>query len=135
MMTGAIVGGKSVEQAAKLQSSSATVSTHVYAKDPSPVIIMFSPSDSSLMDHSHKDSRHVVIAASSALSTLVALLFALTTLVDSQHRIRLDRLDSRKPAFYARRDQLARDIWRWVSGLWKGVPEKRTGAEMEGLLR
>ena len=64
MMTGAIVGGKSVEQAAKLQSSSATVSTHVYAKDPSPVIIMFSPSDSSLMDHSHKDSRHVVIAAS-----------------------------------------------------------------------
>ncbi|CAD6567355.1 MAG: hypothetical protein TREMPRED_003558 [Tremellales sp. Tagirdzhanova-0007] len=61
MMTGAIVGGKPVEQAAKLQ-----------------MIIMF------------------MIAASSALSTLVALLFALTTLVDSQHRIRLDRLDSRR---------------------------------------
>ena len=77
-----------------------------------------------------------MIAASSALSTLVALFFALTTVVDSHHRIRLDRLDASKPAFYAWRDRQAGQVWRWISGLWRSAPvHKAGGAEMVGLLR
>jgi hypothetical protein len=75
-MTGAIIGGQSVEQAARLQ-----------------MIIMF------------------MISASSALCVFMAMLFALSTLIDSQHRIRLDRLDSRAPAFYRKRDALFKDLW------------------------
>jgi len=77
-----------------------------------------------------------VIAASSALSTLSALFFALTTLVDSHHRIRLDRLDARKPAFYAWRDRLAVELWKSISGLWRNAPaEKPRGTELVGLLQ
>ncbi|KAK4684718.1 UDP-glucose/iron transport system permease protein, partial [Tremellales sp. Uapishka_1] len=99
MMTGAIVGGKSVEQAARLQ-----------------MIIMF------------------MISASSALSVLIALLFALTTLVDSNHRIRLDKLDSRKPAFYRWRDGLAEKVWNKLKGLKCWGREKGTEEERRGLL-
>jgi hypothetical protein len=62
-------------------------------------------------------AHHPVISASSALCTLIALLFALSTLVDSQHRIRLDRLDSRKPIFYRLRDAAGQKIWRGVRRL------------------
>jgi hypothetical protein len=41
----------------------------------------------------------------------MAMLFALSTLIDSQHRIRLDRLDSRAPAFYRQRDALVKKVW------------------------
>ncbi|WVW78877.1 hypothetical protein I302_100840 [Kwoniella bestiolae CBS 10118] len=100
MMTGAIVGGKSVEQAARLQ-----------------MIIMF------------------MISASSALCTLLALFFSLTTLVDSRCRIRLDRLDSRKPIFYRYRDLAGEKIWKGLKGL-KCWGRKESGSEEErrGLL-
>ncbi len=39
------------------------------------------------------------------------MFFALSTLIDAQHRIRLDRLDSRAPAFYRWRDASARKVW------------------------
>lgn len=132
MMTGAIVGGKPVEQAAKLQS------------EQSELVVSFSLtacSDNHVqfvglgIVSSQTALTFVVIAASSALSTLAALFFALTTLVDSHHRIRLDKLDARKPTFYAWRDRGAKEVWRWVSGLWRKIPEKPSSEEMAGLLR
>lgn len=76
-----------------------------------------------------------VISASSALCTLIALLFALLTLVDSQHRIRLDRLDSRKPVFYRYRDAAGTTIWRSVRSLrcW-GRDRGHVATEREPLL-
>ncbi|ORY25362.1 hypothetical protein BCR39DRAFT_544483 [Naematelia encephala] len=102
MMTGAIVGGKSVEQAARLQ-----------------MIIMF------------------MISASSALCTLAALFFSLNTIVDTRHRIRPDRIDSRKPAFYRWRDNATSKLWRQIKGLrcWgPGRDKKRPEEERVGLL-
>ncbi|KAK6904140.1 hypothetical protein L486_03718 [Kwoniella mangroviensis CBS 10435] len=100
MMTGAIIGGQSVENAARLQ-----------------MIIMF------------------MISASSALCTLLALFFSLTTLVDSRCRIRPDRLDSRKPIFYRYRDLAGEKIWKGLKGLkcW-GRKENGTEEERRGLL-
>lgn len=100
-MTGAIVGGKSVEQAAKLQ-----------------MIVMF------------------MISASSALATIVALYFALTTLIDEKDRVRPDRLDARKPAFYRWRDRNIERAWKGLKRLpWCGWSrEQGTEEEREGLL-
>lgn len=100
MMTGAIVGGKSVEQAAKLQ-----------------MIVMF------------------MISASSALATIVALWFALTTLIDDKDRVRLDRLDARKPGFYRWRDRTIERAWNAARRLpCCGKREHGTAEEREGLL-
>ncbi|WVQ83831.1 hypothetical protein IAT38_005975 [Cryptococcus sp. DSM 104549] len=97
MMTGAIVGGKSVEQAARLQ----------------------------------------MISASSALCTLLALFFCLTTLVDQRARLRPDRLDSREPLLYRWRDAAGEKVW---GVLKKGLrsancfKERGTAEERQGLL-
>jgi hypothetical protein len=63
MMSGAILGGADVQQAARLQ-----------------MIIMF------------------MITASCALACIVATLLALSVCVDSEHRIRSERIDSRHHA-------------------------------------
>jgi len=60
MMTGAILGGSSVQQAAKLQ-----------------MVIMF------------------MIAASTALASMLVTILALMIVVDSEHRIMDDKIDSR----------------------------------------
>ncbi|KAF8440479.1 hypothetical protein L210DRAFT_3539779 [Boletus edulis BED1] len=75
MMTGAILGGSSVDQAAKLQ-----------------MIIMF------------------MISASSALAAMVATIFALSVVVDSEHRIRPDRVDVKEHA-----------IWRGRNWVWAQI--------------
>ncbi|WVQ76724.1 hypothetical protein IAR50_006398 [Cryptococcus sp. DSM 104548] len=109
MMTGAIVGGKSVEQAARLQ-----------------MIIMFSTPTNPTQAQSPKLTISTVISASSALCTLIALFFSLSTLVDSSVRIRSDRLTAEAPLLYR---------WRNEAGakLWKGV--KRVGAVVRGKKR
>ena len=61
MMTGAILGGAPVQQAARLQ-----------------MVIMF------------------MIAASSALAAILVTVAALAIVVDSEHRIRVGRVDPRK---------------------------------------
>ncbi len=85
-----------------------------------------------------------VISASSALCVFLAMLFALSTLVDAQHRIRLDRLDSRAPAFYRWRDDQARRAWTGVKrraggagallGLWQEAAETGGAEERHRLL-
>ncbi|TYJ54427.1 hypothetical protein B9479_004937 [Cryptococcus floricola] len=103
MMTGAIVGGKSVEQAARLQ-----------------MIIMF------------------MISASSALCTLIALFFSLSTLVDGCVRIRSDRLTSEAPLLYRWRNEAGAKMWKVVKRVGGAVTGKKresgTEEERRGLL-
>jgi len=68
-MTGAILGGSSVQQASKLQ-----------------MIIMF------------------MITASTVLASVFITFAAITVVVDLEHRIRIDRIDGKKPAIYRVKD-------------------------------
>ena len=69
MMTGAILGGSSVQQAARLQ-----------------MVIMF------------------MISSCTALSSIVTTIFALSVVVDRDHRVRTDRIDVRPHAVYRARN-------------------------------
>jgi hypothetical protein len=83
MMTGAILGGSSVEQAAKLQ-----------------MVIMF------------------MISSSTTLATIVTTVLALGMVVDSEHRIRSDRIDGRQHAIWRARSWL---VGKVVAGVLEGV--------------
>ena len=72
MMTGAILGGSSVEQAARLQ-----------------MVIMF------------------MISSSTALSSIIVTVITLGIVVDSEHRVRLDRIDTRQHAVWRARNWVA----------------------------
>lgn len=81
MMTGAILGGSSVTQAARLQT-----------------IIIF------------------MISSSTALASIIITLLTLNVVVDTDHRVRPDRVDHRVHA-----------IWRaraWVGALLMGLGRK-----------
>ena len=64
----------------------------------------------------------------------MSLVFALSILVDSQHRIRPDRLDSRKPLFYRYRDAAVTGTWKGIKRLQCWGREKGTEEERRGLL-
>ncbi|EIW80420.1 hypothetical protein CONPUDRAFT_57521 [Coniophora puteana RWD-64-598 SS2] len=81
-MTGAILGGSSVEQAAKLQ-----------------MIIMF------------------MISAATALSSIAATVVALCVVVDSDHRIRIDRIHDHEYVLWRARNWIVRKIATVVSAL------------------
>lgn len=76
-----------------------------------------------------------MISASSALCTLAALYFALTTLCDTHHRIRPERMTSAKPALYAYRDALFAKIWQGVKHYAGGNSSRPAGEEGNALLR
>lgn len=73
-----------------------------------------------------------MISASSALSTLAALFFTMSTLVDASARIRTDRIDPRKPLIYRARDAFIGAVFGPLRGLIKG--ERGTEEERRGLL-
>lgn len=83
MMTGAILGGSSVEQAARLQ-----------------MVIMF------------------MISSSTALSSIVTTIFALGVVVDTEHRVRADRIDVREHAVWRARNWLVAKV---VDGIKAGA--------------
>lgn len=70
-----------------------------------------------------------MIAASSFLCVSATLVFALSTLVDASHRVRMDRLDSRKPLFYRWRDEAGMKIWRGLKAAGRKVSGKNARAE------
>lgn len=82
MMTGAILGGSSVEQAAKLQ-----------------MIIMF------------------MISASTALASIVTTVITLSVVVDSEHRIRPDRVDVKDHLIWRGRNWVFAQIVGGVKGV------------------
>lgn len=75
MMTGAILGGFSVQQAARLQ-----------------MIIMF------------------MISASTALASMFTIVAVIAVAVDSDHRVRSDRIDDRKSGLWRAKDWLRNEI-------------------------
>ena len=83
MMTGAILGGSSVQQAARLQ-----------------MVIMF------------------MISSSTALSSIVTTIFALSVVVDKDHRIRTDKIDNRPHAIWRGRDWLLERLAEALKRLW-----------------
>ena len=106
MMTGAILGGSSVEQAARLQ-----------------MVIMF------------------MISSCTALSSIVTTIFALSIIVDNEHRVRTDRIDGRPHVVYRSRDAAWGATVRWVKSRWqrawgamRGKAEARGDEDRERLL-
>ncbi len=86
MMTGAILGGSSVEQAARLQ-----------------MVIMF------------------MISSCTALSSIVTTILALGVVVDNEHRVRSDRIDTRPHAVYRARNWLVGKVVEAVEGAASSV--------------
>ena len=85
MMTGAILGGSSVEQAARLQ-----------------MVIMF------------------MICAASALAAILVTVVVTETTVDSDHRIRAERVDPRKHWVWRTRER----AWVWLVEKMKGIGKR-----------
>jgi len=79
-MTGSILGGASVTQAARLQ-----------------MVLMF------------------LISSVVVLSSIVATGFALMIIVDQDHRIRMDRIDSSKFILWRYRERLLEGLWEFGS--------------------
>jgi len=92
MMTGSILGGSSVTQAARLQ-----------------MVIIF------------------MLSASVALASIIATVIALSIVVDSEHRIRVDKIDS--STFVIWRAQKACTDWagRSMSSAWSKVGKTLSG--------
>ena len=86
MMTGAILGGSSVEQAARLQ-----------------MVIMF------------------MISSCTALSSIVTTILALGVVVDNEHRVRTDRIDTRPHAVWRARNAVVSKIVDGVKGAASSV--------------
>ena len=86
MMTGAILGGSSVEQAARLQ-----------------MVIMF------------------MISSCTALSSIVTTILALGVVVDNEHRVRSDRIDTRPHAVWRARNWLVAKIVAAAQSAASGV--------------
>ncbi len=100
-MTGAILGGSSVEQAAKMQ-----------------MIIMF------------------MISASSGLASIFTTAYAISIIVDDEHRIRSDRIHSQPLALWAERDRILRSAKASMGRAYLNARawRSRTGVEEEVLL-
>jgi hypothetical protein len=98
MMTGAILGGADVQQAARLQ-----------------MIIMF------------------MISASTALSCMIATCFALSVCVDSEHRIRSDRIELRPHVLYRFSSGVVQTVVGTVRNAWTHLVGKgRDGMRIRG---
>ena len=98
MMTGAILGGADVQQAARLQ-----------------MIIMF------------------MISASSALSSMIATCFVLSVCVDSEHRIRSDRIELRPHVLYRISSGGVRTVVGTARNAWTHLVGKaRNGVRIRG---
>ena len=85
-MTGAILGGSSVEQAARLQ-----------------MVIMF------------------MISSCTALSSIITTILALGVIVDNEHRVRTDRIDTRPHAVWRARNAVVSKIVDGVKGAASSV--------------
>ena len=97
MMTGAILGGSSVEQAARLQ-----------------MVIMF------------------MISASTALSSIVTTLLALGIVVDSEHRVRVDRIDTRQHVVWRAQKLVLSKVAERITGMAATAWKRLTGTREQG---
>lgn len=98
MMTGALLGGSSVDQASKLQ-----------------MIIMF------------------CISASTALGSILATILCLVIVVDSQDRVRMDRINTKKHSIWQTRDKAIKDVTNAIRDAWKNFTGQKS-VDREGNL-
>ena len=82
-MTGAILGGASVEQAARLQ-----------------MVLMF------------------MLSSATSLSSFASTVFTLGIVMDQNHRIRTERIDSHKHAVWRARDRVIASTVEGVKTVW-----------------
>ena len=82
-----------------------------------------------------------MISSSTALSAIVCTGLALSNIVDSQHRIRADRIDSRPHAVWRGRDWLVKKVkvllgkaLERMRSEWTGKEVQEKDQEMETLL-
>lgn len=92
MMTGAILGGSSVEQAARLQ-----------------IVIMF------------------MISAATALSAIVSTVLTLSVVVDTEDRIRLEKIDNRLHVVWRTSDLITDASIRRMKSGWRSIAVKFGG--------
>ena len=59
------------------------------------------------------------ISASTALGSIISTVLCLGVVIDSQHRIRDDRIDSRQHVIWRTRDKIVTSVMANVSELWK----------------
>lgn len=120
MMTGALLGGSSVEQAAKLQSTTllpfplvapcSKLTLLSFSLPIITVIIMF------------------MINSCTTLAALVAVTLTLLIVVDPESRLRLDKVDSEKALIWKARDRVIEGIVGGVKSAF-GKVFRRRGAE------
>lgn len=96
MMTGAILGGSSVQQAARLQ-----------------MIIMF------------------MISSSTALASIYTMFAVISVAVDSEHRIRNDRIDERKFGLWRAKEWLQNKVVSTYQETTRRLKSERNGSEDE----
>ncbi|KAG8746546.1 hypothetical protein FRC10_004680 [Ceratobasidium sp. 414] len=92
MMTGALLGGASVDQAAKLQSAQ-------------PVLLLIVNFISNALLQCDIVVIMFMINASTALASIAGMLAALSVAVDDQSRVRSERITSEKHALWRTRDR------------------------------
>jgi hypothetical protein len=113
MMTGAILGGSSVDQAAKLQSKPLPSVCPLDISDRASAIIMFS------------------LSSSTALGSIMATIFCLALVTDPEHRIREERIDSTKHPLWKTRDKLMKAAADAISDAWSRLRKHKPAIEIE----
>lgn len=72
-----------------------------------------------------------MLSASVALASIVATVIALSIVVDSEHRIRVDKIDSGMFVLWRMRKRMTDGIGRWASSVW----EARKAMSWKGKVR
>lgn len=73
------------------------------------------------------------ISASTALGSILATILCLLTIVDSQDRVRIDRINSKKHTIWQTRDKAVKEITNAISDSWKNLRSQKS-ADREGNL-
>lgn len=72
-----------------------------------------------------------MISSSTALSSIVTTIFALSVVVDKEHRIRTDKIDNRPHAIWRARNWLVEKIAEGLKRMWEktvgGLRKKNSG--------
>ena len=127
MMTGALLGGSPVDQAAKLQSES---------------VILF-PSFQRIINHCDITMLIIstilvvimfMISACTALAAITASVLTLSVVVDREHRIRDDRVTDKQFIIWRWRDQILGmvtfpiyRVWEKMTSRWRSTRESDAG--------
>lgn len=66
------------------------------------------------------------ISSSTALGSILATILCLFIIVDSQDRVRMDRIDSKKHTIWQTRDKAVKDMTNAISDTWKNLKSQKS---------